>query len=249
METSLETKKENALAMTTTMQDIGVTAQDLVIPKLLLMQNTSEYVGDGKVKMGDVVNSQTLEVLSDTTRALGIIPLKLYKTWRVYDLSGSQPKFLRQEAITAENASLPWEAYEEGIPIRRDLCMNFFILLLAEVEKGEAFPCVVSFKRTSIQAGKQLATHLFKMAALGRLPYSQSIELKVTRQKKETNTYAVFEIGKGTEATAEAKATAEKWLGLLSSLTYKVDEEREEEPVAPPQAPLVVGDDQAEMKF
>jgi hypothetical protein len=249
--------KENTptalISMSEQIKELGISAQDLVIPKILLMQNTSEMVGDGKAKLGDVINSQTLEILGSVDKPISFIPLKLYKTWRVYDMSQGQPSFLRQDAVSATNEKLPWEDVEEvegkQVPIRRDLCMNFFVLLMSEVEEGTAFPCVVSFKRTSMQAGRQLATHLFKMACLNRLPYSQTQVLKVTRQKQDTNTYAVFEIGKGAELSLAHKEVAATWVANLAQIAYKVDEADETEaPAAAPAAPVVVGGS-PDMKF
>lgn len=217
-----------AVSITQTMSDVGISAQDLIIPKLLLMQNTSEYVGDGKAQMGDVLNSQTLEKLGSINEPVNIVPLKLYKTWRVYDMSGRTPTFLRQDPVTPGSERLPWEDNENGMPIRRDLCMNYFVLLTKELESGDAFPMIVSFKRTSMQAGKVLSSHIFKLAYLKRPPFSQSVPLKISRQKKETNTYAVFEIGKGTDLSDAMKEAASKWLEVLSTMNYKVDESDEE---------------------
>lgn len=234
--------------------ELGVSAQDLIIPKLLLMQNTSEYVGDKKAAMGDIVNSQSLEVVGGIGKDLAIVPLKMYKTWRVYNMDSGQPEFVRQDAVTAQNEKLPWEDMEEidgkKVPIRRDLCLNFFVLLRTDLENGDAFPLVVSFKRTSTQAGRQLATHLFKMACLGRLPYSQTQVLQVKAQKKDKNTYGVYEIAKGAELTEEQKQLAGDWLKRLASITYKVDESEDEVPetAAPAAAPVVVGG-QPDMKF
>lgn len=217
--------------------EAGVSAADLVIPKLLLMQGTSEYVGDESAEVGDIVNSQTHEVLGGIGKPVEFVPLKLYKTWRIYDMSSKQPKFLREEPVTAANADQEWEGLEGKTPVRRDQNFNFFILLKSELDAGEAFPCVVSFKRTSMNAGKQLATQLFKLAALGKLPYSQTVKLGVRKDKKETNTYAVYEFQKGNPCTEVEKTEAQRWLKTLSSVKYTVDAKEEAEAV--PTAPSV----------
>lgn len=249
METQVAVQETKAVSLANTMDDLGISAQDLVIPKLLLMQNTSEMVGDGAAKSCDVVNSQTLQVIGGLTQPIEIVPLKVYKTWRVYSLAGKQPEFIRQEAVTAANINLPWDDMEDGVPIRRDLCMNYFVLLMSEVTKGEAFPCVVSFKRTSMQAGKQLATHLFKMMKLNKPAYSQSIQLKVSKQKTDTNTYGVFEIGAAKPLAAEHQAIAESWFKELATITYKIDD-KDDVPAAQVAtvAPEIVQQD-SKMKF
>lgn len=236
--------------MAKAMADIGIEASDLVVPRLMLMQNTSEMVGDEKAKLGDIVNSQTLEVLGGITSPLEIIPLKMTKTYRIYDMTDTQPKFIRQEPVTSANVNLPWEDVEDGITIRRYLCMNFFVLIKKEVESGEAFPVVITFKSTSLNAGKQLATHLFKMVTLGWKPYSRSMLLKVNKQKKDTNVWAVFEIARGNELVEEHVAKAAEWLNNVNSMTVKVVGEEEE--VTAPQSsatPVVVGKSDGDLKI
>lgn len=225
------------------MADMGISASDLVIPKLLLMQPTSEMVGDEKAKVGDVVNSQTLEILGNDKASLEIIPLKLFKTWRIMDMSVKPAKLLRTENVTSQNEKLPWEGNEDGKPIRRDFCHNFFVLLLPEVEAGEAFPAVIQFKRTSSYAGRQLSTQLFKMAALGRKAFSQTVIVSVGKEKHETNTYALFKIGKGNPTNAKGLAAAEEWSGRLAAMTYTIDEggEVEVEREVSSSGPTVVG--------
>lgn len=233
-------KTETSLPQNKTLADMGIQARDLVIPRLLVMQNTSEAVGEDKAKLGDILNSQTLEVIGGLDHPIEIIPLKLWKTWRVMDMTTKNPKFLRNEDVNSKNENLPWEDNENGVTIRRDFTYNYYVLLVKDVAEGEAFPVVISFRRTSTQAGKGVATHLFKMAALGRAPYSQSVKLSVSKKKFETNTYAILECGKGEKVSDEGLAEAKKWLGLIGQM--KVAEEAEEEPASKPaQAPIVVG--------
>jgi hypothetical protein len=232
----------SAAAMATQMAETGIEVGDLEIPKLMLMQNTSELVGAEEASFGDMINTMSNEKLGDFSQPVEIVPLKLFKTLRIYDISGKQPKFLRAEPLDPVNEALPWEGNEGGIAIKRVKNMNFFILLKSEIEAGTAFPLVVSFKSTGMQAGKQLATQLFRMVALGQLPYSQSVTLMANKEKKETNTYAVFKIGKSTKLDPAAVHVAKEWLGRLASLNYKVhetaDEDRDDAGAVP--APTVV---------
>lgn len=228
MNTEIMKKEDSSMTIGDHMAATGVSASDLIIPKLLLMHNTSEYVGDGKAKLADIVNSQTLEVIGGIDSPIEIIPLKLYKTWRIYDMTKSPPEFIRQDAVTSKNEKDSYEGNENGTPIRRDMCLNYYVLLKKEVDENEAFPAVVSFKRSSFYAGKALATHFFKMAALKRPPYSQSVMITTSKMKKDTNTWAVMGIGKGTNLNETDLATAEKWLKLVSSVSTHVDEVAEE---------------------
>lgn len=229
-------EKENPLTVkevNSAMADAGVSSTDLMIPKLLLMANTSEMVSDGKAKMGDVINSQNLEVIGSTEKSFKIIPLRQFKTIRISDKSVQPKKFLRMEVMTPENEKLPWDDEEyiafhgKKIPISRDHCLNFFVLLQSDIDAGSAFPAMITFKRTSIKAGRQLASHMFKLGVLGRLPYSQSVEITVKKQKKDSNTWAVFECGKSAPADESSVASAKEWINIMKTTKYTVDEKDE----------------------
>lgn len=239
--------KQQASEMAEQMKELGIEATDLTIPVLLLMQNTSEAVGDGHAKLGDIMNSQAEEVVGSPEKPLEVIPLKMYKTLRIYNTAENPPKFVREEPYEANvNGRLPFEGLEtdpvteETFPVKRYLNFNFFVLLKAEIESDQDFPAIVRFKSTSMPAGRQLATQLFKMAALRQLPYSQTVKITVGKEKKGSNTYAVFGIGKGQKATDKEKAAAEKWLAMLSSVSYRVDEKEETEAETAAKAPVVV---------
>ncbi len=205
------------------MEDAGIESKDLSIPRIQLMQPTSEMVGDNKAKNGDIVKVDTNEVIGGVDNPLEIVPLSLYKTVVIEDMSVKPPKFIRQEALNSSNEKLPWEDTENGKPIKRTHCFNFFVLLSKDVAEGAGFPTVVRFKSTSMAAGRQLATHLYKMISLDRLPYSKAVSLEVKREKKEQNTYAVFSIGKTRDATPEEIQVASDNWSALKALKAKVD--------------------------
>ena len=112
--------------------------------------------------------------------------------------------------------------------------MNFFVLIKSEVDKGEAFPAVISFKSKGVPAGKQLATQMFKMLMLNRGPYSKAMIISVKKEKKDNNTFAVFGMSEGQEVDEAAKKTAVEWLVRLASFNVKIDDKEDdvESPVA-----------------
>lgn len=242
---AVQSDKSVASQVRDTMDDMGVSAADLIIPRLMLMQGTSEAVGDRKAKAGDILNSQTNQVIGGEDKPIEIIPLKLFKTWRVMDMSGKQAEYLREDPSNPDNDAKyrDWEGMEEingkKVVCRYDLSYNFFVLLRAEVTAKEGFPCVVSFRRTSARAGKALATHLFKQGALQQPSYGKIIRLSIKWDKKDTNTYAVFEITAGEKCSEGELADAKKWLPLLTAM--RVDEDRRKESDLGA-APVVVSD-------
>lgn len=236
MSTEIMTQESN-LPVVSSPADMGISQSDLVIPRILLMQNTSEYVGDDKAKLGDMVDSSTAEVLGGIGEPLEIIPLKAYKTLMTYNMSSGSPKFMRQETLTPELAKLPWEGTEDGQPVKRVQCLNFFVLLASDCEMGEPFPRVISFRSTSMNAGKQLATHLFRLGMFKKPAYAKVVSLKTKKEKYETNTYSTFEFG-GVVRDNPYMTESQMCLGMLS--VEKVAEDLPVETAKPAAKPEVV---------
>ncbi len=242
-------EKNPLMTLSDKMHEMGISAGDIEIPLLMLMANTSAYVGDGKAKLGDVVNSQTFEVLGGFDKPVEIIPLRLFKTLRTYDTSvKGTPKFIRSEPVTPKNEKLPWEDVEDGHPIKRVTCFNFFCLLPSDVAKEEAFPVVIRFKSTSMQAGRQLASHMFKREVLGKNPYSQAVTLTVKKEKKDTNTYGVFEMGKGRTCSPEEIKAASFWFVQVDAMRDKVDDTEDKDHDEPVYTAKVVSGNIADAK-
>ncbi len=202
----------------------GITGKDVATPRLQLMQPTSGAVGDDDAKVGDIINTSTNEVLGGVESPVEIVPMELYKTLLIEDASVKPPKFMRQEPATSANENLPWEDTENGKAIKRTLCFNFFCLLSKEVAEDDSMPIIVRFKSSSLAAGKQLATHLWKRAALNQEPYTQTMMLGSKKEKKDTNTYAVYTMSKGRKVTEKELETARLYFPSLKSLRAKVNE-------------------------
>lgn len=214
------------------LKELGVTGADIVIPSIQVMQNTSGLVGDGKAKLGDIVNMATEEVLLNP---VSILPLKFWKTLRTYEVGGKTAfKFLREDPLNDANSKLPHEGFEEveggKVPVKRYVTFNFFVLLKNDMEKDEGFPCLIRFKSTGMNAGKALATHLYKKVFFKKKPYSEFVELTTKKEKKDTNTYAVPVLSGKSPATDKAMSVAEDWLAMLAAGNYKIDDREESAP-------------------
>lgn len=240
---------KQAQAQAAAMQEAGIETKDLEIPKLMLMQSTSDAVGEGKAKFGQIINTMDGSVVGGLDEGgVELIPLKQFKTVRIYDMGEKPPKFMRAEPDDGKNSAFEnREGNENGVAIKRVLNMNFFVLLKKEVEADEAFPAVVSFKSTGIPAGKQLATQMFKMIQLNKMCYSKSVKLIVGKDKKDKNTYALFGIEKGETQSPETQLLAAKWLVSLAAANVKIvggdddSDEFVETSGSPVAAPTVVG--------
>lgn len=215
----------DAQARAQELRDLGIDAKDLVIPLIQVMQNTSELVGEEKAKLGELVNMSTEEILGGIDKPIQILPLKAYKTLRTYDVSEGF-KFMKEEPLNAVNDKLQGEGMVDGVPVKHYSTFNFFVLLKTDLQKGEAFPCLIRFRSTGMNAGRALATHLYKLVFFRKKPYSIFVELSTKKEKKDTNYYAipVIDAKKQIKASAEEMQEAENWLAMLAAGNYKLDD-------------------------
>ncbi len=131
----------------------GILASDVIVPRLLLMQSTSEFVKDRKATMGDIVRSTNQEKLGDPDTFLDFIPLaEPAPTWiKEKRIAGTQRwEFAGIEPRTASNDTLPWKfnADKDGKLLneneksthewRRLKCLSLYAILPADVEAFNA---------------------------------------------------------------------------------------------------------------
>lgn len=225
------------------MEEMGISTGDLLVPRLFLMQNTSEAVGDGTAKLGDLVVNLTDEVIGGVSAPLELVPLKVVRMWRTYDISAGIPKYLHETSVTPQNEkTTKFESTDPntGNLIRNYLNHNLYFLRKSEVDSGGAMPFIVAFKSTSLLAGKQLSTFMFNDLIVGRKPYARSYFLNVAREKKDTNTYAVMRIEKGQPLSDAATQEAETWVGRLKTMTVRVSDDKEDKHGEPKPVPAYV---------
>jgi hypothetical protein len=146
-----------------------VSARDIIIPNIYLMQPMSEKVTAGDAAFGDFRESLSNEKLGDFKEGFDVVPLMLEKLWVEFDDSDDldEKEYLRTVPVTPANEALPYEDQEKDQEtgkmrkIARDLVFRFYVLLLKDLEMGTALPHIISFRRTSLRAGKQLATQMY----------------------------------------------------------------------------------------
>lgn len=201
-----------------------IDATDILIPRMLLMQGLSDAVAEGNAQMGDIVNSVTMEKLGDRSSAISVIPLKLYKTWNEYKKVGNKPEFIRSLPFKG-NENLPMtSSMPDGTVVTRDKVINVYFLLVKDIVGGEAFPYVVGFKRTSMMAGKKVATHFAKSAMMRRVPHGSSLSLFATLKKNDLGTFYIWDLAYEGKATEAQTKVAEEWIQILEATAPKVDD-------------------------
>lgn len=237
-EVAVAAPQEKALATQTKAEDVAawgtsdVSSKDIIIPAIYLMQPMSDKVTNGEAKFGELVESLSDQVLGSFEKTLKVIPFHMEKLFVEYDATNPKKKeYLRTYAITRENEGLPYE--DQGVdregkkcPITRDYCMRFFVLLPSELESGGAIPYTITFRRSSLKAGKQMATQMFvKNMAARKSPAAVVMEISVTKETNDEGTYAI--LGTKPVGPSEAKHINEAftWFGIVKAGGAKVTQD------------------------
>jgi hypothetical protein len=201
------------------------TAEDIIIPKLLLMHGQSEKVLQGEKTQGDLVRSTDWQTVAKRGETVTIIPFKMFKTWRVSEIVDGQAEWRREEPWTASNTDLEWDFTENGKPMRRDQAYNFYVILTDDIGKTDMpFPIKLQFVRTSRKAGKVLADHFAKCNMFRRPPALQTFEIGSEFINGEKQKYFVFTAKAGEASTIEQVTAAKQWYDLIQKAGGQVKE-------------------------
>lgn len=134
----------------------AILASDVIVPRLLLMQGTSDFVKDRKqsptgvvIGLGDIVKSTTLEILGNPDKLIEFIPLSEPATgWRIEKrpVGNQRWEFHKNEPRNALNDGLPWKfnadkdmkPLADGVPSshewRRVKTLSLFAILPDDVK-------------------------------------------------------------------------------------------------------------------
>lgn len=200
------------------------TAEDIIIPKLLLMHGQSVKVLEGEKSQGEIVRSTDWETLAKKGETVGVIPFTMSKTWRISELVEGLAQWRRDDPFVKDYPYEEWEFMENGKKMRRDKALNFFALLTKEAELPTAFPVKLQFLRTSSKAGKVIADHFAKAKMLKRPPATLSFELGSEFVNGEKQKYFIFTAKAGKPTTIEQITACRAWYDLIKSASHSIKE-------------------------
>lgn len=215
--------------------DLGdVNSLDIAIPKLLIMQAPSKLVAQEKAQMGDMVNSVTAEILG-TCREKDFKPVQFIsfreeKTWTIFEVVGSKPEFRGTEPLTPQTNNLEQEFEKDGKKFKRFRTLNYFVLLVSELENSDtALPYVLSFRSTGYKTGKAMSNHFLQCKAAlqkGKVvpPPATIFELAGVKTSNDKGTFYVPSVKAVGATKKEHVSVAGQWLRTLKTKAYKVDE-------------------------
>ena len=214
---------------------------DILLPKVLLMQALSGAVVDGKAASGDLIDSVSLEVLlkladSKQGKSLEIVPISVFKTWVNEKFNGKKWEYFSVEPINPGEDKLPWDYVVGGEKFRRNYTINTYFMIASQCSDPSALPYVASFRRTSLTEGKKITTQIAK-ASMNRPPlppFSKTILLSSKSEAGEDGTYQTFQVASGRMATTDEMTSAFGWYQQIKKGMTKVDESDLQEEVKAP---------------
>lgn len=205
-------------------------AKDIRIPRLLLMQSTSELVGQRKAVAGDIVNSITGEKIGDEASPLEVIPLHTYKTWVVNEKVNGKYEYKRIDPYTpgVERAR---EEKIGDVEVQNVESINVLVMLAKDQLSLEAMPYLISFRMTSLNAGRDILTQKRMSINAGVAFQRYAITLTPTYTKNDKGLYFVMKYSGRTENKEFAKSagTLKKWFDTFKAGSAVVHEETAEE--------------------
>lgn len=211
-----------------------LTSDDVIIPKLLLMQGSSKIVGDNDIAVGDIVRSSDKQVVAKLGAQVWVVPFMMYKTWIISKKVNGQWAWDHSIEYNASNADLPWQFTDnEGNEMKREMAYNFYALEVESLKEGEmAVPVRIEFKGTSRKIGRKLA-NIFATCRMRKIPpCSYQIALSCTREVNEKgNKFSVYNVEQGDKTPVDWIYTCKHWYDTIkmSPSTIKHDEEEDVE--------------------
>lgn len=194
------------------------TSSDIIIPKILPLHYMSAKVKDKNIEAaaGDMRDTLSNEKFGDTENPFLFVPIGTQKFWAIHKKAGSE--FIEKIPWTVANQGL---VREEGDLVRY-LTYEVYILIPSKIKEGHTLPYVLSFRSTSMRAGRVLATKQFEMASMGLNFWDMQFELSVKEDSNDKGDYFVQSVTPKGKSDTKTREEAAKWFKLMSSGSVQV---------------------------
>jgi hypothetical protein len=203
--------------------DTDVSTDDLILPKILLMQGLSELVAQGDAKMGDIINSLTSTVVGDEKKPVALLPFYCRKSWVIEKWDGS--KFQYEKSIPDIGEKLPYDEEINGVKYKNSHQYEFFCLT-----EDKSIPHILTFRGKSHKTGKQLFTQMYVInKSLAKTPAAYWINLGCNRDKNDKGTFMVWSFKPTHESTQQDITDCLKWIPIVSIAVVKPTVETRQE--------------------
>lgn len=188
--------------------DSNIGMEDLILPRVELLQALSPTVVAGDASAGQIVNNLTKDDLGEKVALVPVFITKNWIRWRKREEGGGMVWRSNNPADERVIEESKWGA--DGAKPLATAYLNFLCMI-----EGGDLPIIVSFANTNYKTGRKWLT-LTKMS-MGHL-YNSSYELSAHSQTNNKGTFFVFDVKRVGPATSEQK---EKAVGLSNMFAGK----------------------------
>lgn len=202
--------------------DFKVDSSDILIPKILLMQPSSEMVADGKATIGDFRNSVSGEKHGTIVDPFLFVPFHFVKKWDILDADANN-KWVESKPFLPGDESLPWEFTELGKKFKRVKRIDMFGFIPGEVSVGNILPMTLSFKSTGYREGTKILTQFILNINKKKLPWANMYSISGEKKKNDDNqTYCIPKVDLAGEAAPEFLELCMQWYKNIKQSLVKV---------------------------
>ena len=211
-----------------------ITAQDVMIPKILIMQPQSPRVVEQDNKLGDLVDTMNWEKLANAkdkkndASSLEVVPFFWTKYWLIKKQNGSRWDFESMIKMDRTNQNEdPFKTWpgDDGVLRKREYMHLFYVLV-----PGKQIPYALAFKGASKKAGDSLVTQMFTVnknlkvdAAWKASPMAKAMHITPVITSKNDNTFVTLEVSVSRDSTFDEAVEALTWSKAVSSGATKTD--------------------------
>lgn len=206
------------------LDETGVDASDILIPKILLMQPVSKFVADEKAAPGELVGSLDANVLAKKGKEVELVFFHRFKTWTNMKIVNGKEEFDSIVDFTPANANLP---REEG-DYKRYETLNYYVLNAADLKLESFLPYVVSFKSTNYKIGKKVETFRAKMQEFRKPLAFKTLLLGSEQQENDKGRFYINTVTEGRDTTDQELSKVKHWYDMIQNSRVKVDTSGEE---------------------
>lgn len=212
-----------------------ILTSDIMLPKILLQQNTSVMVNAEEAKPGDFVNSITKEKYGDAKNPIEIVPLTFRNLWTLKEWDGKNYQWKGVEDRTAMNENASFEFDVDGEKWRRFRTLELYCLYVdgkkaAKVDP-DAFapdlsnvvvPHVISLTSTQFtKTGRKVLSHFNNAKAMGVEAFRYKLKFSHEKTKNDDGTWNTWVLEPGAKPCPELFDDAKKWYNVIFAQAQK----------------------------
>lgn len=187
--------------------------EDLVLPKVLVVQPTSKMIQKYEAVPGELRSTLDGKRLAKKGEKLTFVPFKLFDTWIHSRWAGGRWEF---DSITPRKTGDTYE-YEEkdtsGTPTaKHERAINAYVLLPSEIDSGGALPYCITFKGAkTFQEGRKFVTLCKQLKMMNLPPASRTFSVRTEMTTNDKGTFATLVVEQGDKTTDAQMGAAYTW--------------------------------------